>query len=148
MNPNPETTEDEMAGNSGATGSSSINLRGFRSNYGAERLGDLAIGIALIVFMLPLIALVALAIKLDSPGPLLERQERLDFYGRRFVAFRFRTVHSAGLYIRGAEREALVTPVGQFLRYSSMENLPQLINVLRGEMSAFGASSNRPHFLG
>ena len=121
-----------------------------RAQEWAKRLGDFVIAGALIAFTLPLMAIVAVAIKCDSPGPVFYRKERADTDGR-FSALKFRsTIHCSGLdtrLIRDAEREVHVTRVGRFLRYTRIEQLPQLINVLRGEMTCLGAGPERPYFL-
>ena len=97
---------------------------------------------ALGVFAAPLIAFIGLAIKLDSSGPVFCRQPRIDLIGRRFFVFKFRTVmhdpERASSGLRG-DRHARETRVGEFLRYTRIEDLPQLINVLRGEMTLIGA---------
>jgi len=106
---------------------------------------------ALLVLTLPLMAIVALSIKLDSPGPVFSRKERVGLGGCRYTALEFRTMaHDGepdGRFIRGARREAHFTRVGWFLWYTRVEKLPQLINVLNGEMSCIGASPERPYFL-
>ena len=116
-----------------------------------NRLADLVIAGALIAFSLPLLAIVALAIKCDSPGPVFYRQERIRLRGGRFIALKFRTtVHGSGLGEgprEGAERDARLTRVGQLLRYTRIESLPQLVNVVRGEMSVIGAGPECPYFL-
>ena len=139
-----ENTDDRVAENLRSETSGIKNIRSLWKNYKPEYLADLVAGCVLIIFMLPLMVLLVLAIKLDNPGPAFVWQERGDLYGRRRMAFKFRTVRTDVLndsYIR------VVTPVGRFLRCTSMDNLPQLLNVLRGEMSVFGSSPRRPHFL-
>jgi lipopolysaccharide/colanic/teichoic acid biosynthesis glycosyltransferase len=106
------------------------------------RLGDMLVACILIALTLPLLAFVAVAIKFDSSGPVFCRQRRLDRDGRCFYLLRFRTVMhdperaSGGLIWDGPAPE---TRVGQFLRYTRIEDLPQLINALRGEMTLIGA---------
>jgi lipopolysaccharide/colanic/teichoic acid biosynthesis glycosyltransferase len=109
----------------------------------AKRLGDFVIAGALIAFTSPLMAIAAIAIKCDSPGPVFYREERVDTQDGRFSALKFRST----ILIRDAEQEVRVTRVGRFLRYTRIGQLPQLINVLRGEMTCFGAGSDRPYFL-
>jgi undecaprenyl-phosphate galactose phosphotransferase/putative colanic acid biosynthesis UDP-glucose lipid carrier transferase len=90
-------------------------------------------------------AIAAIAIKLDSPGPVLFRQRRIGFNSRDFVIFKFRTmsVMEDGPVIQQARRrDARVTRVGKILRQSSIDELPQLFNVLAGQMSLVGP---RPH---
>lgn len=101
--------------------------------------------ILLIVFM-PLMALVALAIRLDSPGPILFVQDRFGFNDKIIRVFKFRTMRVENCDQSGADRtvpgDSRVTRVGRILRSLSLDELPQLVNVLRGEMSLVGP---RPH---
>jgi len=111
-----------------------------------KRIGDLVIACALIAFTLPLMAIVALAIKLDSPGPVFSRRERLGLGGRQISVLKFRTtVHNPQ---RTLHQNAQLTRVGWFLRSTGIDNLPQLVNVVRGEMSLVGTARERPDFLG
>ena len=103
-------------------------------------------GIGLLLFA-SLLALVALAIKFDSPGPVFFRQRRYGQNNRVFRIFKFRTMAVAedGQYIKQAERnDPRVTRVGWLLRRTSIDELPQLLNVLAGDMSIVGP---RPHAL-
>jgi putative colanic acid biosysnthesis UDP-glucose lipid carrier transferase len=98
-----------------------------------------------IVFLWPLLLLAAIAIKFDCGGPIIFRQRRTGFNGKEFVIFKFRTmtVLEDGPAITQACRDDLrATRVGKFLRRSSVDELPQLLNVLKGEMSLVGP---RPH---
>ncbi|WP_426413262.1 undecaprenyl-phosphate glucose phosphotransferase [Bradyrhizobium ganzhouense] len=113
----------------------------------AKRIMDLAIASLAIAVAVPVFFLTALAIKLDGPGPVIFRQRRKGFNGREFVMFKFRTmtVQEDGAQITQACRgDARVTPIGRLLRSASVDELPQLINVLKGEMSLIGP---RPHAL-
>jgi len=110
-----------------------------------KRIGDLVIACTLIAFTLPLMTIVALAIKLDSPGPVFSRRDRLGLGGRQISALKFRTtVHNPQ---RTRRQDAQLTRVGWFLRYTRIDDLPQLVNVVRGEMSLVGTSRERPDFL-
>jgi len=112
----------------------------------AKRAEDVILGTALLlVFALPMV-LVALAVRLDSPGPVLFRQRRIGFDNRDFALLKFRTMHhgpapSAGC-VQATRGDPRITRLGAFLRRSSLDELPQLFNVLRGEMSLVGP---RPH---
>jgi lipopolysaccharide/colanic/teichoic acid biosynthesis glycosyltransferase len=86
---------------------------------------------ALLALTMPLLIAIALLIKLECPGPVLESRERLGQGGRRFRMLGFRTTVHAPDQPRGARR---ITRLGQFLRSTRIDALPQLINVLRGEM--------------
>jgi Undecaprenyl-phosphate glucose phosphotransferase len=104
-------------------------------------------GVALVVF-LPLMALIALAVKCSSRGPVLYRQERMGLDGERFDMLKFRTMVADAERLTGPvwspENDSRATPVGRWLRRTSLDELPQLINVLRGEMSLVGPRPERP----
>ena len=115
----------------------------------AKRAEDLALGLPLLCLVAPLMLLVALAIRLDSPGPVLFVQPRLGFNNRTIRVRKFRTMH-IGLSDERGSRQAVrddprVTRVGRWLRRMSLDELPQLINVVGGSMSLVGP---RPHALG
>ena len=119
-------------------------MRGWRNT--AKRAADVAIALLLIALFLPAMLLVAIAIRLESPGPILFRQQRIGFANISFEMLKFRTMHH-----HAPERDRLtqtkrhdprVTRVGGFLRHTSFDELPQLFNVLQGEMSIVGP---RPH---
>ncbi len=112
----------------------------------AKRGEDLLLGaLLLLLFLLPMLAL-ALWIRLDSPGPALFRQRRIGLNGRVFQVLKFRTMYrefSQPATCEQARRcDPRVTRAGAWLRWLSLDELPQLINVLRGEMSLVGP---RPH---
>ncbi len=113
----------------------------------AKRLVDLVGASISIIVLAPILLGTALAIKLDSPGPIIFRQRRNGFNEREFVIFKFRTmaVHDDGPSIVQAKPgDRRVTRIGRLLRRSSIDELPQLVNVLKGEMSLVGP---RPHAL-
>ncbi len=106
---------------------------------------DIILAGCAIVLASPIMLLVALAIKVDSRGPVIFRQRRQGFNGEEFNIFKFRsmTVLEDGAQVRQAEKsDRRVTRVGRFLRATSLDEIPQLFNVLRGEMSLVGP---RPH---
>jgi undecaprenyl-phosphate galactose phosphotransferase/putative colanic acid biosynthesis UDP-glucose lipid carrier transferase len=112
-----------------------------------KRIADLVVASLVLVFFLPVIAFAAIAIKLESPGPVIFRQMRMGFNGKRFVILKFRTmtVQENGASVVQARRDdSRVTTIGRLLRTSSIDELPQLWNVLRGDMSLIGP---RPHAL-
>jgi len=114
---------------------------------GLKRGLDLVVASLALLALAPLLAAIAAAVKLDSPGPLLFRQRRAGYRGRVFRIYKFRTMTTLedGRDFRQAARDdARVTRVGRLLRRTSLDELPQLINVLRGEMSLVGP---RPHAL-
>ncbi len=127
---------------------------GWRLDASAKRALDLLGAAALLLLLAPLFAVVALLIKLDSPGPVLFRQERVGRGARPFVCLKFRSmrvdadqqVHAAyvaerirqGLPLLKLQADPRITRTGRFLRATSIDELPQLWNVLRGEMSLVG----------
>ena len=113
----------------------------------AKRTMDIVIASVALIFLMPVMVLTALAIKLDGPGPVIFRQRRKGFNGQEFVMLKFRTmsVQEDGAVVSQATRnDPRVTPVGRLLRSASIDELPQLVNVLKGEMSLIGP---RPHAL-
>lgn len=112
-----------------------------------KRLFDIVCaGLALLAF-LPLLLVIGVAIWMESDGPILFRQQRTGLNGRPFRIYKFRTmlVMEDGAHVRQATRgDSRVTPLGGLLRKLSLDELPQLLNVLRGEMSIVGP---RPHAL-
>jgi Undecaprenyl-phosphate glucose phosphotransferase len=112
----------------------------------AKRAEDLVIGVLATLLLLPLMAAIALLIKLDSDGPVFFRQKRLGFNNHPFDILKFRTMtpdagHSTKT-VQATRDDPRVTRMGRFLRRSSLDELPQLVNVLKGEMSLVGP---RPH---
>jgi Undecaprenyl-phosphate glucose phosphotransferase len=107
---------------------------------------DLGLGAIVLVVLSPVLLITAVAIKLDSPGPVIFRQPRRGQFGRLFTVYKFRSLHTAKadtnadtLVTRGDSR---VTRVGRIIRKYSIDELPQIINVLKGDMSLVGP---RPH---
>jgi lipopolysaccharide/colanic/teichoic acid biosynthesis glycosyltransferase len=120
----------------------------------AKRCVDVVAASLAIVFASPLLIAAAVAIRLSSPGPALFRQERRGRHARLFVMYKFRTmVATASVPTRsdGAllkrRRDPRVTRVGAWLRRTSIDELPQLFNVIRGEMSLVGPRPLVPHML-
>ena len=112
----------------------------------AKRAGDIVgAGLALAVLALPLLV-IALLICWDSPGPALFRQRRIGLHGRTFVMWKFRTMYChaepEGELHQARRGDPRVTRLGGWLRHRSIDEIPQLVNVLRGEMSLVGP---RPH---
>lgn len=111
----------------------------------AKRAFDILLSAAALLALLPALLIIALAIVVETPGPALFRQRRTGIDGRVFTILKFRsmTVAEDGEQIAHATRgDKRVTRVGQFLRQTSLDELPQLINVLRGDMAIVGP---RPH---
>jgi lipopolysaccharide/colanic/teichoic acid biosynthesis glycosyltransferase len=124
----------------------------FRRTYADDaldqmrRLADFLIAAVLLAITSPLMLAVALAIKWEGPGPILERQRCIARGGRRFEMLKFRTVvHNPDGTMPVWARKA--SQLGEFLQYSRIDCLPQLINVLRGEMSLLDPDGCSPSFL-
>jgi exopolysaccharide biosynthesis polyprenyl glycosylphosphotransferase len=115
----------------------------------AKRAFDLVAASALFLLTLPLLVGCALAVKLTSRGPVFFRQVRIGVGGRPFEILKFRSmkVNDESSTQWSVEEDDRVTKVGRFLRPSHLDELPQLINVLRGEMSLVGPRPERPHFV-
>jgi putative colanic acid biosynthesis UDP-glucose lipid carrier transferase len=112
---------------------------------------DYLLSSVLLVLASPLMLLIALGVKLSSKGPVLYRQRRVGWNGKEFTMFKFRTMpvdaekHTGPVWARKEENRA--TPFGAFLRKTSLDELPQLFNVLLGEMSLIGPRPERPVFV-
>jgi exopolysaccharide biosynthesis polyprenyl glycosylphosphotransferase len=113
---------------------------------GVKRLCDVVAALVIIVAALPLMLVIAALIKLDSRGPVLFRQRRCGRRQRPFVILKFRTMKAdpASEGRQASRNDPRVTRVGRFLRKSSFDEIPQIFNVLRGDMSLVGP---RPHAL-
>ncbi len=105
-----------------------------------KRAFDLATASAGLVILAPVLAFVAVAVKLSSAGPILYRGERTGMHGTKFHILKFRTMQMDAEAFGTTTRlhDPRITPVGQFLRRYKVDELPQLLNVLRGEMSIVG----------
>lgn len=116
-----------------------------------KRTSDLLVSSILLAIFAPLMILVALLIKLDSPGPILYRQERIGFRGRRFTLLKFRSMmidaEASGEAQWAQEQDPRITRMGRLLRKSRIDELPQLWNVLLGEMSLVGPRPERSVFV-
>ena len=116
-----------------------------RLERSAKRGFDVVVSLCALIMLSPVLAVAALLIKLDSPGPVIFRQTRWGFDDREFKILKFRTmtvVEDGGKIVQAQRDDKRVTAVGRVLRRTSIDELPQLINVLRGEMSIVGP---RPH---
>ncbi|MHA6720046.1 exopolysaccharide biosynthesis polyprenyl glycosylphosphotransferase [Sphingomonas sp. RS6] len=118
-------------------------------NRAKKRALDLLITVPALIFLAPLMILVAIAIKLESPGPVLFAQDRVGRGNRLFKILKFRSMRQAQCDADGnvsaSRDDDRITMVGKFIRKTSIDELPQLLNVLRGDMSVVGP---RPHALG
>jgi exopolysaccharide biosynthesis polyprenyl glycosylphosphotransferase len=126
-----------------------VALRGF--NRVLKRSFDIAFSAAALIFLSPLMLLLALLIKLESPGPVFYAQERVGLDGVSFMALKFRSMRldaeaSSGP-VWATRGDPRVTRIGRYMRRQSLDELPQFINVLFGDMSVVGPRPERPHFV-
>lgn len=116
-----------------------------------KRISDCVISGLLLLLLWPLMLLVGLAIKLDSSGNMLYRQERVGLYGKTFEILKFRSMREDGEKdgaVWARENDDRITRVGHWIRLCRLDELPQLINVLKGDMSLVGPRPERPEFTG
>lgn len=120
-------------------------------NIVVKRTLDVLVSAGVFVIFLPLFFLIALAIKLTSPGPVLYRQTRIGLDGHQFSMLKFRSMRADAEQQTGpvwtVPEDCRVTPVGRFLRRTNLDELPQFWNVLVGDMSLVGPRPERPHFV-
>lgn len=123
----------------------------FRRWYGLKRIVDVVFASIGLVALIPFFLLATVMIKLSSKGPVLFRQQRLSLHERPFTLIKFRTmVHQAEAQTGPTwvqEQDSRITKVGHFLRKTHMDEMPQLWNVLIGEMSLIGPRPERPVFV-
>jgi lipopolysaccharide/colanic/teichoic acid biosynthesis glycosyltransferase len=114
-----------------------------------KRLFDVAVASAALLFFAPLLIAVAIAIKVTSPGPVLFHQYRYGYRNRFFKIYKFRSMRTDACDAAGVRQtvrgDSRVTPIGKILRKTSLDEIPQLINVIKGDMSLVGP---RPHVPG
>lgn len=117
----------------------------------AKRAADIAFSLTALIAGAPFFALLALVLKITSPGPVLFAQERVGLNGKRFNIYKFRTMRvdaeAATGPVLAKHRDSRCTPIGAILRATHIDELPQLFNVLRGDMSAVGPRPERPCFV-
>jgi exopolysaccharide biosynthesis polyprenyl glycosylphosphotransferase len=127
-------------------------FRKSRAMSAGKRLLDVVLGTLGLMIGLPILALVALAVRLTSSGPVFYHQRRVGLHGRIFTVHKFRTMRAdaeakTGPVWASKKGDPRVTPIGRFLRRSRLDELPQLWNVLKGEMSVVGPRPERPEFV-
>jgi Undecaprenyl-phosphate glucose phosphotransferase len=134
------------------SGASLAHVSGKRDDVGrafVKRAQDVVVGGVALVFALPIMAVTALAVRLDSPGPILFRQKRHGFNNEEIVVWKFRSMRAEASDATASRQistdDERVTRVGRFIRSTSLDELPQIFNVLKGEMSLVGP---RPHAIG
>jgi putative colanic acid biosynthesis UDP-glucose lipid carrier transferase len=115
-------------------------------NYKVKRISDFFISLILLIFTSPILLLTSIAIKLTSKGPIIFKQSRYGLNGKSFIMFKFRTMYfqekNSKKIIQAKFNDKRITKVGRFIRKYCIDELPQLINVIKGEMSLVGP---RPH---
>ena len=115
------------------------------SNGAVKRISDVVLSIIILTLILPVLAIISVAVKMGSPGPIIFKQRRYGLDGEEILVYKFRsmTVTEDGMAIQQAQKnDNRITPLGAFLRRSSLDELPQFVNVLQGRMSIVGP---RPH---
>lgn len=116
-----------------------------------KRFIDMIVSLILLVITLPIMLVTAIAIKMDSPGPILYKQERVTKNHRHFNILKFRSMSQTAEAQTGpvlaSSNDSRVTKVGKFIRATRIDELPQLINVLLGDMSLVGPRPERPFFV-
>jgi Undecaprenyl-phosphate glucose phosphotransferase len=126
-----------------------VPLQGF--NTLAKRLIDIVISASVLLFLSIPLGVIALLVRFTSQGPVFFRQERMGLDGKPFSIVKFRSMHDDAERHTGpiwaTADDPRVTPIGKFLRRSNLDELPQLWNVLRGDMSLVGPRPERPHFV-
>ena len=125
-------------------------LRRHRLSLYLKRLFDFVMSSVMLLFLAPVFLLLAVWIRIDSPGPVFYRQERVTQYGRRFCIYKFRTMVQNADRIGSlvtASGDSRVTRVGKKLRGCRLDELPQLINIWKGEMSFVGTRPEVPKYV-
>lgn len=112
---------------------------------------DFTIALVLFIVLLPIFIILALTVKLTSKGEIIFKQKRVGLYGKPFYVLKFRTMatdaEAKGKQITVGERDPRITSVGHFLRKFRLDEFPQLINVIKGEMSFVGARPEVPYYV-
>jgi exopolysaccharide biosynthesis polyprenyl glycosylphosphotransferase len=128
--------------------SNGFRLRAFQQIV--RRCMSILVALTGLLFCLPFLPFIALAVRLSSPGPILFRQRRVGFRGRLFTTLKFRTMRAdaeAHGAVWATDGDPRVTSVGRIMRKTRLDEIPQLWNVLRGEMAFVGPRPERPEFV-
>lgn len=116
-----------------------------------KRILDIAVAVTALIILSPVMLITAVMIKLDSKGPVLYSQERVGLYGKTFFVHKFRSMKQDAEAkcgpVLAAEGDPRITKFGRFMRAIRLDELPQLFNVLKGEMSIVGPRPERPFFV-
>ncbi len=114
-------------------------------NSMVKRISDIVLGVIIQIMLLPIMLIIAICIKATSPGPIIFRQRRYGLDGEEIIVYKFRSMTVAedgAKVVQATKNDQRVTPIGAFLRKSSLDELPQFFNVIQGRMSIVGP---RPH---
>ncbi len=115
------------------------------TNRLVKRVSDIVLGALILILIAPILAVIAVAVKLTSPGPVLFRQRRNGLDGEEIIVYKFRSMRTqdnGAVVAQATKADPRITPLGAFLRRTSLDELPQFVNVLQGRMSIVGP---RPH---
>ena len=116
-----------------------------------KRINDLILGSLFLIITLPIFLVFALLIKLDSRGPVFYKQKRSGLYNKHFFIYKFRSMYDLSEINTGpvwtTENDLRVTKTGRFLRRFHLDELPQLLNIIKGDMSLVGPRPERPYFI-
>lgn len=127
-----------------------LRMKGARRSYiylAAKRLFDICFASSMLILSLPLLPVIAILIKLDSPGPIIFSQQRVGKDGKLFNMFKFRSMHATASQYQHSPADSSdprITNVGRWLRRCNLDELPQFINVIRGDMSVVGPRPEMP----
>ena len=131
-----------------------IHIMGMRMRgvpYVIKRASDVVLSSVILLFALPVILLIALAVRIDSPGPIFYMQKRVGLDGRVFWMYKFRSMRMGAESSDGPawsqDQDPRITRLGMILRKMSLDELPQIFNVVRGDMSLVGPRPERPYFV-
>lgn len=116
----------------------------------AKRAFDIVVSVLFLTFTLPITLITAVLVRLDSPGPIFYRQERVGQNGQTFTLMKFRSMRTdaeSGGPQWAAQNDSRITRMGEFIRQTRIDEIPQIINVLRGDMSFIGPRPERPFFV-
>ncbi|MCC8098399.1 MAG: sugar transferase, partial [Eubacterium sp.] len=116
-----------------------------------KRILDITVAVTALILLSPVMVITAIMVKLDSKGPVLYSQERVGLYGETFFVHKFRSMKRDAEAncgpVLAAEGDPRITKFGRFMRATRLDELPQLFNVLKGEMSIVGPRPERPFFV-
>ncbi|WP_208586131.1 sugar transferase [Gracilibacillus suaedae] len=116
-----------------------------------KRIIDLVVALLLIIVISPLLLIISICIKLDSKGPVFYKQRRIGYQNKEFQIYKFRTMvdnaEKIGAGLRTSENDARITKIGRILRITSLDEVPQIINIIRGEMSIIGPRPTVPQII-